>query len=97
MNTEKALSILPIVGEIFDKVDLKKLTVKSKDEMGAGLEGFTYVLKNATKIQDELIEIVAILEDSTIEEVRKQPFTKTIKTIKDSISAEDIDFFRSAM
>lgn len=108
ISTEKAFDMLPYVADIYEKVDIKsyikekKKTIKGKqteeDIMGFGLDMFSYVIKQSPKVKKEFFEVVAIIEDKKVEEVKKQSFGKTINTIKSLYEDEEtMDFFKSAM
>jgi hypothetical protein len=106
-STEKAFDALPSVVLLYDKLDLdayrKKIATKSKDKddidkEALGIDLFKYVLKNSSKIKEEVFEIVSIFEDKTVEEIKAQSFIKTIKTIKDIFTdKEATDFLKQAM
>lgn len=110
VSSEKAFDMLPYVSDIYEKIDMgkyianKKFEVaknKNNDEveiMGYGLDMFSYIMKQSPKIKDEFFQIVAIIEDKTLEEVKAQNLGETIGTIK--VLFEDIetmDFFKQAM
>jgi len=106
-NTEKAFDMLPSVVTLYDKLDLdayrKKIAAKTKgkdenDKEALGIDLFKYILKNSTKVKEEVFEIVSIFEDKTVEEVKAQSFIKTVNTIKSIFSdKETMSFFKQAM
>lgn len=109
ISTEKAFDILPHVSEIYEKVNIKKYITDKKTKlkkgtnnevemMGLGLDMFSYVLKQSSKVKEEFFNIVAIIEDKNLEDVKKQSLIVTIKTIKDLFEdIETMDFLKSAM
>lgn len=77
---------------------------KNKEEvdevkiMGYGLDMFSYIMKNSPKVKDEFFNIVAIIEDKELKEVKAQPLGNTLKTIK--LLFKDVEtmiFFKQAM
>lgn len=114
ISTEKAFDMLPYVSDIYEKVDIQKYILKKQSQitkagkqkgqdrelkaMGLGLDMFSYIMKQSPKIKEEVFQIVAILENKKIQDVKSQPFVQTIKTFKDLFSdKETIDFFKQAM
>ncbi len=111
INSEKAFDMLPSVVDIYDKLNIddyrKKMTEQYKKDkekgimvtqMDAGIDLFKYVLRNSSKVKDDFFEIVSIMDEKSIEEVKKQPFSKTITAIKEIFTdKEAIDFFKQAM
>lgn len=106
VNTERAFDALPHVVEIYEKLEMdkyiKKERVKNKgkkvDEINVGIDLFKHVLKNLNKAKEEVFEVVAVFEDKSVEEVKKQPLTKTLGSIKKLFGDEDLlGFFKSAM
>lgn len=112
INTEKAFDMLPYIADIYEKVDLGKYiatkkfeAVKNKDKKAneesmfvAGLDMFKYVMKKSPKIKEEFFNIVAIIEDKSLEEVKAQELGQTIKTVKELFEdIETMDFFKQAM
>lgn len=109
ISSEKAFDILPYVSDIYEKVNINKYITDNKKQikkgtqselqvMGFGLDMFSYVMKNSPKIKEEFFNVVAIIEDKDLKEVKAQPLGNTLKTIK--LLFEDIetmDFFKSAM
>lgn len=108
LSTEKAFDILPFISDIYEKIDLKDFIKtykeKNKDEdvgkrqLFAGLDMFSFVIKQSGKVKEEFFNIVAIAEDKKIEEVKKQSFALTLKTIKEIFTDKELnDFFKQAM
>lgn len=108
LSTEKAFDILPYVSDIYEKIDIAvfiksyKEKTKGKDvkqnQMIAGLDLFSFILKQSSKVKEEFFNIVAIMEDKKATEVRKQPFIQTITTIKELFADKElVDFFKGAM
>lgn len=86
------------------KFEVVKNKAKNKEEvdevkiMGYGLDMFSYIMKNSPKVKDEFFNIVAIIEDKELEEVKAQPLGSTLKTIKLLFEdAETMIFFKQAM
>ena len=110
INSEKAFDMLPYVSDIYEKIDMGKYIANKKFEiaknknndeveiMGYGLDMFSYIMKQSPKIKDEFFQIVAIIEDKTLEEVKAQNLGETIGTIKALFEdIETMDFFKQAM
>jgi len=108
ISSDKVFDMLPMVVELYDKLDLdtyrKKLAKENevnevkKDANDLGIEMFKYVLKNSGKVKDIFFDIVAIFEEKKLEEVKKQSFAKTISTIKEIFTdKEAASFFKSAI
>ena len=111
LTTEKAFDILPHVSDIYEKIDIKVFINSYKEKaknnkdndveqnkMIAGLDLFSFILKQSGKVKEEFFNIVAIVEDKKLAEVKKQPFAQTLKTIKDIFTDKElVDFFKGAM
>ncbi|HBV88316.1 MAG TPA: hypothetical protein DEF42_17125 [Desulfosporosinus sp.] len=107
ISTEKVFDMLPIVVDLYDKLDLdsyrKDIIEKNKDNKNVnkemlGIDWFKYILKNSAKVKEEVFEIVSIFEDKPVEEVKAQSFGKTINTIKEIITdKETMSFFKQAV
>lgn len=110
INSEKAFDMLPYVSDIYEKIDMGKYIANKKFEiaknknndeveiMGYGLDMFSYIMKQSPKIKDEFFQIVAIIEDKTLEEVKAQNLGETIGIIKALFEdIETMDFFKQAM
>ena len=110
LTTEKAFDILPYVSDIYEKIDIKEFINEyreknkgNKDDIEqkqilSGLDLFSFILKQSGKVKEEFFEIVAIAEDMKVEDVKKQSFAKTIKTIKEIFTDKELtDFFKEAM
>ena len=106
-STEKAFDMLPVITVLYGKLDIdgyrKKIVNQNKDKKDVnneaiGIDLLKYILKNSTKIKEEVFEIVAIIEEKTIDEIKTQNFMKTINTIKDIFQdKETTDFLAQAM
>jgi len=106
-NSEKAFDMLPSIVDLYDKLDLdgyrKKIAEEHKgkkdvNNKALGIDLFKYILKNSGRIKEEVFEIVAIVEEKSIKEVKAQSFIETINTIKEIFSDEETtDFFSAAM
>lgn len=106
VSTEKVFDMLPVVVELYDKLDLdeyrKKLQeenkVKKLNANDLGIEIFKHILKNSSKVKENFFEMVAIFEEKKVEEVKNQSFAKTIKTIKEIFTDKEMtDFFKQAI
>ena len=104
ITSDKAFDLLPAMTDIFDKLNLKdyisdlKKNSKGKDKETVGIELFKYVLKNSSKIKEEFFSIVAIIQDKTPEEIKKQSIVDTFNSIKQLFADKEfMSFFTSAM
>lgn len=108
LSTEKAFDILPFISDIYEKIDLKDFIAsyqekKKEDDVEnrqliAGLDLFSFIMKQSGKVKEEFFNIVAIAEDKKIEEVKSQSFALTLKTIKELFTDKELnDFFKQAM
>ena len=106
INTEMAFDMLPAVVDLYDKLDIdvyiKKMSEENKgkklDEKSLGINLFKFVLKNSSKVKNEVFEIVAVFEEKTVEEVKSQNFMLTIGTFKAIFTdKEAVSFFKQAM
>jgi hypothetical protein len=107
INTEKAFDMLPMVVDLYEKLDIdgyrKSLAKESKSKKNIdaevlGIDIFKYILKNSGKVKEEFFEIVSVFEDKSIEEVKAQGFGKTINTIKEIFTDKDTtELFKSAI
>ena len=105
INSEQAFDMLPYAVDIFEKLDIQSFINRNKlkdakpeDVKQKGIELVKYIVKNSNKVKDEFFSIVAIADGKNVEEVKKQPFTKTIQTFIEIFSDQElINFFKSAM
>lgn len=108
ISTEKAFEILPYISDIYEKLDFtgfiekyqknKDEEDKEKRQIKVGLDIFSFVLKQSGEVKEEFFNIVAIVEDKKVEEVKKQPLVETLKTIKELFADKELtDFFKLAM
>lgn len=107
LSTEKAFEILPYISDIYEKIDVAEFIKEYKIKKGknteqnqviAGLDLFSFIFKQSNKVKNEIYNIVAIIEDKKAEEVKEQPFTKTLSTIKQLFTDKEIvGFFKQAM
>ncbi len=106
ISTEQAFDMLPAVVDLWDKLEIdeyrKKLVEENKnkpvDKVSAGISAVKFILKNSGKVKNEVFEIVAILEDKTIEEVKAQSFISTMNSLKELLSDEEaMTFFKDAV
>lgn len=106
-STEKAFDMLPVITILYDKLDIDGYTKKIKEQNKGktdvnsellGIDLFKYILKNSGKIKEEVFEVVAIIEEKTVDEIKAQNFMTTINTIKDIFQdKETTDFLAQAM
>jgi 20S proteasome alpha/beta subunit len=92
--------MLPFVAYIYEKLDFDnyRKSITKKDAETVGMEAFKYIFKNSVKCKEEFFNIVAIMDDKTVEEIKEQPFTKTIMTIKEIFTDKELtSFFKQAM
>lgn len=109
VSTEAAFDALPYVMDVYDKLDLdsyrKKVSKQYKgqnkkklDLNEIGIDLFKYVLKNLSKAKEEIFTVISIFEDKSVEEVKEQPISQTIKSLRSIFSdKETMDFFKESM
>lgn len=105
LDSEQVFDMLPYAVDIFEKLEVQDFIKKNKirdakdDEIKQkGIELVKYISKNCRKVKEEFFAIVAIAEGKTAEEIKKQPFTKTVTTFIEIFSDQElITFFKSAM
>jgi len=104
ITSEKAFDLLPVMTDVFDKLNLKEYisdlqkNSKGKDKEAVGMEVFKYVLKNSSKIKEEFFSIVAVIQDKTPEEIKKQNIIETFNSCKKLFTEKEfMSFFSSAM
>ena len=106
ITTSKAFDMLPSVVDLYDKLDIesyrKKFAEENKgkklDEMTKGIDMIKFILKNSGKVKPEVFEMVAIFEEKTVEEIKKQGFMVTVNSLKKIFSdKETMGFFKDAM
>jgi len=102
ISTEKAFDLLPYMVDIFDKLEIKEYVKDNKgstdDAEKAGYELILYVMRNAPKVKDEVIKVVASIEEKPEKDIRKQSIFVTVKSFKELLEADGVlDFFSSAM
>jgi len=102
ISTETVFDVLASVATIYEKLDFetwrKNLDVKGKTQNQVGVELFTFLLKNAGKIKNEIFDVVAILDGKTPDEIKAQPFSVTMASLKLLMKEPEIaDFFKQAV
>lgn len=107
ISSEQIFDMLPFVVDIYEKIDFDKhrkdLTKKYKgkkniDYLEPAIDGAKIILKNSGKIKEEFFQVVAIAENKDPDEIKKQSFLKTLKTVKSIFSdPELVAFFKEAM
>lgn len=93
LNTDKALDvmmeILPDVARILNDPEAEEVSKKFKGDaikdVEAGDAFHALLPLFARKYKAELLRIVAACQDCTVDEVRKQPLTKTIMVFSASL------------
>lgn len=109
VTTEEAFDALPYVMDVYEKLDLdnyrKKVSkqykgadIKKLDVNEIGIDLFKYVIRNLAKAKEELFMIVAVMDKKSPEEVKQQPITQTIKSIKEIFNDKELmDFFKESV
>lgn len=107
LSTDKAFEILPYISDIYEKIDVKDFIKKYKEKKVegteenktvAGLDLFSYLLKQSKNIKEELFNILAILQDKKVAEIKKQHLAVTLNQLKAIFNDKDlVDFFKGAM
>lgn len=106
ITTDKALDMLPYVVDIYDKLEIEKYRMemsekhkgKGTDKMVVGIEVVKFLFKNIGRAKTEVYGIVAVAKDKTTDEIKNQPFPKTVMDIKEIFSDKElVDFFKQAM
>jgi hypothetical protein len=112
LNSEQVLDVLPYAVDIFEKLDLKGYIEKNKTQVPKnaskekveqlqrekGLDMMTHILRNAPKAKEEIFQLVAVLQNTTPDEVRKQSFVTTLKYFKEVLTDKELmGFFKAAM
>lgn len=111
ISSEKAFDMLPYVADIYEKLNLDafindntvKASGKNKKEMDKlqkqlGMKMIMYIIKNSSKIKDEVFNIVAIFNNISPEEAKQQNFLTTLQEFKCIFSNKELsDFFKQAM
>ena len=106
ITNDKAFDMLPYAVEIFEKLDIetyiKKNTVEADEQEDTteltreqGIKMVKYIIKNANKVKEEVFNIVAISEEKTVDDIRKESVSVTIKTFKEIIQDEELMGFFS--
>jgi hypothetical protein len=101
LDTKKAFQILPYMAKVLKKVDFKVFleTVDYKDDVdSAGMSFLVFLMENADKCYDEVVSIVALLDDKTEDEIAEQDFFDTMETLGQVLQNEKLmAFFGQAM
>ena len=104
ITNEKAFELIPHVMDIYEKIKPeidKSLTpehVKGKSQEEVGLIMQKQFFRNISKVKNEIFEIMAVIEDRTAEEIKKDDFIATSKKIINLLKDKELlDFFKSAM
>ena len=111
ISTDQALDMLPAVVDIYEKLELEAFIKDSRKRFKVDpdqepedvyIEAVSHlaktVLRNTPLIKEEVSEVVAIAEGSTVDEVKERHFAKTIKTFMEIFKDEEImELFKSAM
>ena len=102
ISTEQVFDVLPLAVSVYEKLNFdefrKGIVTDGKSKNEIGLEVFMFILKNAGKVKADIFDIVAILDKKATDEIKAQPFTKTMASIKELLNEPDIaDFFKQAV
>ncbi|WP_051189145.1 hypothetical protein [Halalkalibacillus halophilus] len=107
INSEQVFDMLPYVADLYEKsgfdsyrkeIRKKYQGKKNVDSLDPAIDAVRFILKNSNKVKDEFFNIVAIAEERKVEEVKKQSYIKTMRSIKRIFSDPDlVDFFKEAM
>ena len=103
--------MLPHAVSMIEKLDMKGYILNNKELLNAkdkeaskkimdskGFDFVMHILKNTGKVKTEVFEILAIVQDKPVEEIKAVPFGKTIKQLKELLQdTELMSFFKSAM
>ncbi|WP_096190325.1 hypothetical protein [Evansella halocellulosilytica] len=99
LDTEKAIEMLPLAADIYEKVGFESMKGKIKekykgkknvDPVDPVLDSLKHIVRNAGKIKEEIFQIVSIAEGIEIEEVKSQSFGKTLKSLKEIFSDPEL-------
>ncbi|MCT4566124.1 MAG: hypothetical protein N4A68_17670 [Maledivibacter sp.] len=105
VTTEKVFDMLPYGVSVFEKLKIEDFFKNKKSKQRGknlkqedGLDFIKYLLKNLSKVKEEVFNIVAIYDDKKVEEIRSQEVAKTIEALRALFKEEGImDFFNQAM
>ena len=111
ISTEKAFDMLPHAVVMIEKLDMKSYILNNKEFLNAkekddakkimdakGFDFVMHILKNTGKVKTEVFEILAIVQDKSVKEIKAMPFGETIKQLKELLQdTELIGFFKQAM
>lgn len=103
ITTEQALDMLPFAADLIEKLDIinkgtEFANNKDKSTTIVGMELVLYIIRNISKVRKEMLNIVAIAENKTAEEVSEQGIGDTISTFKKILENSDLmGFFKKAM
>lgn len=99
ITIEQAIDMLPVVGEIYDKLNVQSYAEEKSADTEKDLEKlgmnfiFSHIFKKAKVIKKELIELAAIAYDVKPEEAAKMKWSKIISVIKAIKEDEDLNSF----
>ena len=106
ISSEKIFDMLPMIVVIYDKLDLdvyrKKIQEENKEKKlstkDLGIVLGKYVLTNSKNVKEELFEIVAIMQEITLEEAKARGPFKMLTALKEIFTDKDaVDFFKQAI
>lgn len=106
ITTEQTFDMLPYVVEIYEKIDLdsyrkdiqKKYKGKKVNFEELGIDLFVYIMKNFHMAKEEFFQVLSIAENKDVEEIKKQPLSETLNSLKTIFTDKDLmDFFKEAM
>lgn len=97
---DKLCDIAPIIGNVADGIkkdeDFKKFILEYKGDRKNDLTFIFSILPLLVKkFKNEVFEILSIIEEKNIEEIKAQPFGNTFSQLKDLFKDEDFKSFFS--
>lgn len=103
INTDKAIDMIPYITEIYEKIDKTPFrNMKNKSVEEVGKKAMVLVLKGLPTFKNEIYNIVSLICEKEVEDIKKQGLGETIKQFKeiyDDIAndKELQDFFKEAV
>jgi len=111
ISTEKAFDILPYAVSIIEKLDMKGYILQNKELINTedkdkvnkimdekGFDFVMHILKNTSKVKTEVFDIIAVVQDKSVNEVKSQPINITINLFKTLLQdTELMRFFKLAV
>src|SRR5690554_6568724 len=103
LNTDKAIDMIPYLTEMYEKIDKTPFrNMKNKSTEEVGKKAMVLVLKNLPTFKNEIYNIVSLICEKPVEDIKKQGLGETImqfKAIYDDIAndKELQSFFKGAV